>query len=439
MKEDDAVPGNALRNGSPPGPAARRLALAAPGLFLFLATAAADWPAFRGPHGLGVGEARELPVRWSGTENVFWKKKLPGPGASSPITSGGWVFVTCYTGYGASDAPGDQKNLRRHLFCLDARTGAERWHREIPAKLPETRYSRFIAEHGYASSTPAADGERVYVFFGRTGVLAFDFEGRQLWQTSVGNDLNGWGSAASPVLYRDLVLINASVESSSVVALDRLSGKVVWKARDILDSWATPVVVALPGGGDEVVLSTPSVVRAFDPRTGAKRWECEGVGGSAATSTPVARDGVVYVMGAGVEGPLTLAVKAGGRGDVTATHVLWRQKAGTGISSPVLDGAYLYWFGGQAGCLRADTGQVVYREKLYAPGQEYASAVAADGRLFFFSRRKGAFVLAAGDRFERLAHNDLGDASDFNASPAVGDGCLLARSNECLYCLGAKK
>jgi outer membrane protein assembly factor BamB len=200
-----------------------------------------------------------------------------------------------------------------------------------------------------------------------------------------------------------LLLVNASVESSSLVALDKSSGKEVWRTKGLLDTWSTPTLVALPRGSHEVVLNTPDALLGFDPATGEKHWQCEGLGGSAATSTPVARDGVVYVTGSGVEGAATMAVRAGGRGDVTKTHVLWKQKEGVGICSPVLDGDYLYWVSGRACCLNARTGEVVFRERLYQARQEYASAVAAGGKLFAFTRRNGAFVLAGNGRFERLA------------------------------------
>jgi outer membrane protein assembly factor BamB len=424
-------PGNLPHRAAGPP---RRL-LAGLGVVLGLTAAGADWPNFRGPGGLGVGEGRGLPVRWAATENVLWKRRLPGPGASSPITWGGRVFVTCYTGYGVAKGGGDQGKLRRHLLCIDAKSGDVLWQREVAARLPETRYGGFIAEHGYASSTPATDGERVYVFFGRSGVLAFDLEGRPLWQTRVGDALNGWGSAASPVLYKGLVLVNATVESGALVALDRRSGKEVWRARGLLDTWSTPVLAAA-GGGHEVVLNAPGALLGFDPETGRKLWECTTAEGSAATSTPVTRDGIVYAMGGGVEGPTAVAVRAGGRGEVTETHTLWRQKAGGGVCSPVLYGDYLYWVSGRAWCLRADTGRVAFRERLYNARQEYASAVAADGKLFAFTRRNGAYVLAATGKFEQRAHNDLGDDSDFNASPAVSDGRILVRSNEYLYSVG---
>jgi outer membrane protein assembly factor BamB len=396
---------------------------------------AADWPAFRGPQGSGVSDENGLPIRWSATENILWKKELPGPGASSPITVRNRVFITCYSGYGVGKG-GDQQQLRRHLLCLDMKTGEVVWQRDVAARLPETRYSRFIAEHGYASSTAATDGERVYVFFGRTGVLAFDLDGKQLWQAKVGDDRNGWGSGASLVLLEDKVLVNASVESSSLLALDKRSGKEIWRAKEIVDSWSTPVLVTPPGGHQEVVINTPEAVMAFDPQNGRKLWECTGIGGSAATSTPVAMAGIVYVMGTGLEGPATLAIRAGGRGDVTNTHILWKQKAGVGICSPVCYRGHLFWVNGQVSCLNTETGQVVYRERLYDARQEYSSAVAADDKLYAFTRRNGAFVLSASGKFQRLAHNDLGDKNAFNGSPAISDGRILVRSDRFLYCIG---
>jgi outer membrane protein assembly factor BamB len=424
-----------MSDGNRRGFLPRRLRLAA---VVVLATVGADWPNFRGPRGVGVADDRGLPARWSATENVLWKAALPGPGASSPITSGGRVFVTCYSGYGVGKG-GDPANLRRHLLCVDAKTGNLHWQKEVAARLPESRYSGFLTEHGYASSTPATDGKRVYVFFSRTGVLAFDLEGRQLWQTLVGDGRSGWGSAASLLLHEDLVIVNATVESNALVALDKRTGKEVWRVKGLRDTWSTPVLVALPGGGHEVVLNTLEALLAFEPKTGKKLWECAGIDGTAATSTPVARDGVVYVMGAGVEGPTTLAVRAGGRGDVTQSHLLWKQKAGTGICSPVLYGEYLFWVNGQAGCLRADTGQLLYRERLYQARSEYTSPVAADGKLYLFTRQNGGYVLAATGKFGRLAHNDLGDASTFSGSPAISDGRLFIRSEKFLYCIGGKE
>ena len=200
------------------------------------AALASDWNRFRGPDGSGISpDTRPLPLKWSETENLKWKCKLPGPGSSSPIVVGQRLFVTCWTGYGADrDNVGDPKDLRRHLICLDRDTGKVLWDKSIDPVLPEDPYSGNFTQHGYASHTPVSDGERVYVFFGKTGVLAFDLEGKQLWQTSVGTGSgpNGWGTASSPILYKNLVIVTAAAESKALVALNKETGKEVWRFQD---------------------------------------------------------------------------------------------------------------------------------------------------------------------------------------------------------------
>ena len=194
---------------------------------------AGDWPRFHGPDGSGISpDTQPLPVKWSETENLKWKCKLPGPGSSSPIVVGQRVFVTCWTGYGMDrDNVGDQKDLRRHLICLDRDTGNVLWDKSVEPVLPEDPYSGNFTQHGYASHTPVSDGQRVYVFFGKTGVLAFDLDGKKLWQTSVGTGSgpHGWGTASSPILYKNLVIVTASAESKSLVALNKETGKEVWR------------------------------------------------------------------------------------------------------------------------------------------------------------------------------------------------------------------
>jgi outer membrane protein assembly factor BamB len=404
------------------------------------AAALADWPAFRGSDGLGVSSERDLPVKWGPEENLAWKTKLPGPGHSSPITWGERIFVTCYSGYGdRKSEPAVLANLRRHLVCLDHKDGKILWQKEVPAKLPESEYVGQLQQHGYATSTPATDGERVYVFFGRTGVLAFDFAGKELWHTEVGKMLSGWGSAASPTLHRNLVLINATVESGALVALDKLTGKEAWRIKVQGDSWATPLLVNVPGGKKEVVLSAQGTLLGFDPDSGKKLWECDTGILANASSNPVARGDLVYLMGADFNGRGFLAVRAGGRGDVTKSHVVWRQeKVGASYCSPVLVGDYLYYASGQVCCLRADTGQVVFQERLAGLGQEYSSPVAAEGRVYVFTRKGTGHVLAAMGKFAPKAQNDLGDAGGFIASPAISAGQILIRSNEYLYCLRRK-
>ncbi|MBM3883664.1 MAG: serine/threonine protein kinase [Verrucomicrobia bacterium] len=399
-----------------------------------------NWPQFRGPKGLGISAAKGLPVTWSAEENLVWKAELPGAGASSPVVWGQHIFLTCYTGYGVPrQEAGSADQLQRHVLCLDRSTGRLRWDTPVPATLPEQEKIR--EDHGYASSTLAVDDERVYGFFGKSGARAFDHSGRQVWQADVGSGLSGWGSAASPVLHRNLAIVNASVESGALVALDRATGKEIWRAGGIKEAWNTPLLVNLPGGGTELVVGVIKQVLAFDPDTGKPLWHCDtGISWYMCPSA-VAHEGVVYLIGGRSGGGL--AVRAGARGNVTDTQVLWRLNKGSNVSSPVYRDGHLYFAHenlGVAYCVNAQTGALVYEERLDPPpGQIYASALLAQGCLYYVSRSGRTAVLAAQPTFEQLACNSLApDRSAFNASPSVAGNHLLLRSDRFLYCLGQK-
>ncbi len=399
----------------------------------------ADWPQLRGPCGSGVAEDTGLPLKWSSTENVVWKTAMPGFGASSPITWQGKIFLTCYSGYGLdADDPGQQQDLLLHVVCLDRQSGKILWDKTTKPRLPERDYGGFIALHGYASGTPVTDGKAVYVFFGRSGVMAFGLDGELLWQANVGDETNGWGSATSPILTGDLVIVNASIESESIVALDKATGKEVWRAEGIRRSWSTPALVELPDGKQEVVLSMQGKVLGYDPATGEQLWQCAGVNDYVCPSV-VAHEGVVYVSGG--RRPHTAAIRAGGRGDVTDSHVVWELKKATKVPTPLIHDGLVYWVNdrGVACCVEADSGDVVYEQRLRIDGRGdkvYASVVLADGKIYAVSRLGGVLVLVPGTEFEELARNDLGDDSVFNATPTVSDGQLLLRSNRYLYCIG---
>jgi outer membrane protein assembly factor BamB len=395
---------------------------------------AADWPQFRGPGETGLARDKGLPTTWSASSNVAWKTKLPGPGTSSPVVVGKKVFLTCYTGYGVDKGdPGEMKDLTRHLLCLDRAGGKILWSREVPAALPEARYGDYLALHGYASSTPASDGKSVFVFFGKSGVFAYDLAGKKLWDRSVGKGTHGWGSGTSPLLYKGTVIVNAGVESGALVALDRKDGTEVWRARGISDSWSTPVLVKVPGGKTELVVSGSKKVLGFDPQTGKELWRADSFDWYVCP-TVVAHDGVVYAL----QNSTCVAVRAGGRGNVTKSRTLWQKSFGAVVTSPVYHAGHLYWATDVAYCLRASDGQVVYRERLRpSPGNIYASPVLADGKIYYVSRTAGTYVVAAGPKFKQLAHNTLEpDASVFNGSPAVSDSQLLLRSDRYLYCIG---
>jgi len=394
------------------------------------------WPCFRGPGGMGVSNASGLPLSWSDEQNMLWRIDLPGPGSSSPVVYGDRIYIASYSGY---QVPGQQggslEDLRRHLLAVSKADGHVIWEKIVPAKLPEEKR---IRDHGYAAHTPAADEEGVVVFFGKTGVFAYDHKGNSVWQADVGDGTNGWGTGSSPVFYRDLVFVNASVESAALVALDRKTGRERWRAGGIKAAWDTPVIVKTTDGADELVMSIQRKVLAFDPLSGEALWSCDTDITWYMVPSVVAHNGVVYVLG-GRSGTAGLAVRAGGRGDVTQTHRLWTSQKGSNVTSPVFHDGHLYWMHesrGIAYCAESQTGNLVYEQRLERAGQVYASALLAGDRIYYMNRRGKTFVVAAKPAFELLATNELSDGGKFDGSPAVDGNRLLVRSDKYLYCLG---
>jgi outer membrane protein assembly factor BamB len=421
-------------------------------LLIGLATVpAADWRQFRGPNGSGIAAPDAQPATtWSDSQSVKWKVALPGPGSSGPIVVGDRVFLTCYSGYGDGSSGDSPEKLQRHLICLDRKTGKGLWDKSVAAELPEDSYTGNLREHGYASSTPVTDGERVYAFFGKTGVVAFDIEGQQLWKVNVGKQSSNrrWGSGASPILCQNLVVVNAAEEGRAILALDKLTGKEVWKSVvDSLElSFVTPVIVECEGGRTDLALAVPGELWGLNPATGKLRWFAQtGISGNVSPSV-VAEDGVVYATG-GYPRQGTIAVRAGGKGDVTQTNVLWSSQNASYVPTPVVYRGNLFVVsdGGVALCLEAKTGKLVYQELL--PGASssgrggkpfYASPVLANGHLYAVSRRNGTFVIEAKPEFKLVAQNKLaGDDSDFNGTPAIVGNQILLRSNRFLYCIEA--
>lgn len=396
-------------------------------------TSASDWPQFRGIDSQGVSDAAHLPTTWDDTNNIAWRAKLPGHGASSPISLGDRLYVTCYSGYGLNDRePGDMNDLQLHLVALNGNNGSVVWSSDIKPTLPE---SDRVRDHGYAAATPATDGEAVFTFFGKSGVMRFGLDGQQQWRTRVGDGTHGWGCGTSPVLFENLVIVNASVESSSLVALDKKSGKEVWRAGGMERSWNTPHLVRTTDGNTELVVSVKDRILAFDPATGQPLWQCEGVHDYVCPSI-ISQDSVVYVIGG--RKSQAIAVRSGGRGDVTDSHRLWVTNAGANVSSPVIHRDHLYWVSDRnsvAYCVDITDGSVVYQERF--PAQPYASTIVADNKLYVVTRFKGTYVLAAEPEFRILSHNEFSDDSTFNASPIVAGNKLIIRSNEYLYAVGS--
>lgn len=404
------------------------------------------WTRYRGPNGSGKAAAYEVSpsMRWSEQENMKWTTTLPGPGSSSPIVAGDSVFVTCYSGYGVEkqDA-GDDRTLQRHLLRINRADGSIVWNKTVAAEPQEDAYRGFLTEHGYASHTPVTDGEWVYAFFGKSGVVAYDLEGTVMWRKKVGHESSRklWGSAASPILYKNLLIVNASDESRTLFALDKTSGEEVWKVESekLEYSYATPALATLPDGRQELIVAVPYEVWGFDPDTGVCHWwAVNQLGNNVAPSVLVAGD-VAYLNG-GYPRIGSIAVRAGGREDTTNTHLLWEGELGSYIPTPVLVEGHLYGVTerGLAFGVDSQTGRVVFEEELPVRGAKafYASVVLVDKTILAVSRQAGTFVFEAKPRYTPLQHNVIGgDESDFNATPAVVDGEIYLRSNQALYCV----
>ncbi len=409
---------------------------------------AGDWPQFRGPDADNTSAESGPPLTWSESKNLLWKTPLPGPGSSSPIVVGDKLFVTCYSGYGENSRdPGDMADLRRHLVCVRTTDGKILWNSTVPAELPEDPFRGYLTEHGYASSTPVSDGERVYVFFGKTGALAFDMSGKRLWQVGLGkeSDRRRWGSASSPILYKDFVIVAAAEESQSIRALDRATGKEVWKAQAgmLKLTYNTPVLADAGGGRTDLIVAVPDELWGLNPDTGKITWHAEtNIPGNVSPSVCL-HDGHVFAFG-GFPRQGSIAVRLGGKGDVSKTHIKWTSRLSPYVPTPLLYDGRFHWVDrrGYAQCMDAKSGESVYREPLQSAEikpKVYASPVCVGDRLYATTRNAGTFVLQAGPRFKQLACNRFpSDKTDFNGTPAISGGRFYLRSNQKLYAVGEK-
>lgn len=411
------------------------------------AAAPADWPRFLGPTGAAIVTDSKVPLSWSDSENVVWKAEMPGPGSSSPIVLGDKVFVTCWTGYGDKEGANDISKLTRHLLCLSKADGKIIWEAKVPSAAEEDPWRGYITEHGYATQTPVTDGERVYVFFGKTGALAFDMSGKQLWQTSCGTSSGRtrWGSAASPMVVGDLVIVNASDESQAIIGLDKKTGKIVWKAEGEFGmAYGTPNVYTHDGITD-LVIAVPQELWGLNPATGKLRWYAQhGLSGNVSPSLVPDGD-KAYIFG-GFPSTRSVSIKLGGKGDTSSGAVLWDSNTSSYVPTPILKDGHLYVINDQgfATCIDAKTGKDVYRERVLMGARGggkpfYASPVLIGDKLICVSRRNGAYILAAKPQFEMIRTNVLSlDTTQFNATPAVSGDQLFLRSEKAVYCIGAK-
>ena len=398
---------------------------------------AEPWTRFRGPNGTGVAaDVGSLPVRWSADAGLVWKTPVPS-GASSPIIVGDLVVLTGYSGYGEDlENPGDRASLRLHVLALSKLDGRLIWQLDLEPSESEQEATPRIADHGYASPTPCSDGEFIFAAFGPSGVVCCSLEGKELWRTSIGTGVAGFGAAASPIEHGRLVYINAAIESKSLVALDKQTGEVVWRNEDVARAWTTPVIVELSDGAAELVMHHKDVIRGYAPTTGEVLWECRGIPDYVVPGIVVVGE-TLYCSGGRQN--RTIAVRAGGRGDVTETHKLWEVGVGANVTTPLFHAGYLYWSHdkGLAQCLAAVDGETLFRERYEVRDRVYASLVAGDEKFYAQLRDGTCLVLAAKPEYEVLAENKLGNGEElFSATPALVDGQIFLRSSAAVYCIG---
>lgn len=422
---------------------------------LFDSGLAANWPQWRGPTGMGVSAEKNLPSEWSATKNIKWKTPIAGRGHSSPIVWGKRIFVTtAIEGEVVAGAKavkhvleGDKEFLhpdsvgadRRHKFkviCIDRDTGKVLWEQTA---FEGTPYDNRHRKSSYAASTPATDGKLVYAFFGAEGLYAYDMKGKLAWKADLGKlGTVGMGTGTSPIIYENLVLMQCDEENggaSFIVALDKKTGKQVWKTpRKVQVSWATPLLVRT-GSRAELIASGTEAIIAYDPLTGKELWRHAGVSSNAIPS-PVANNEMVFVS-AGFPAKIAMAITLGGTGDL-AEKVAWKYEKGTAyVPSPILYGDYLYLTTdrGILTCLDAKTGKVKYEGgRVPIPATFTASPVAVDGKLLLTSEDGDTFIVKAGPVHEIIGTNTVGEP--VYASPAIADGRIFIRAERNLYAIG---
>lgn len=393
--------------------------------FPFTLSAEDNWPRFRGPLGTGHSESTELPVEWN-SGAVKWKTTLRGDGQSSVVNWGDKLFVT------SSKADGSE----RWIHCLDRTSGELIWEKSVAVPASETPHKM----NSFATSTCATDGEVVVAFFGPGGLHAYDLKGKELWNKKLGAFPGPWGVAASPIIDGDLVIQNCDAEGpSSLVALDKKSGEVVWTAKRPdapRGGWSTPIFIET-GERRELVLNGEFGVTAYDPATGTELWFCKGFNGRGAP-VPDFAHGQLYVVN-GKPGD-TYVVKPGGSGDVTSSHMVWnaRRKGGRDLPSPVVVGDFVM-ISSMSGILSAydaKTGETWYSERLDAPIS--ASPLVANGLVYFQAENGEVIVVKPGKTLDVVARNpvDADPEEIFRATLAPIQGQLFSRSGNAVYCIG---
>ena len=424
---------------------------------LTVALSANDWPHWRGPAASGVATASPLPSTWSATDNVAWEAPLAGAGVSSPIVWGARVFVSSQAGdgrrqdgrhptltQGADPSSAGEATLRRTkrdavafvVEAFDRASGTRQWIHEMTAEgdLPPVH-----DKHNLASASPVTDGERVYAWYGTGQLVAIDQSGTRVWSKHLGKEFGpfdiNWGHASSPVLFQDsIILLCYHAPASYLLALDKRTGAVKWKVDKTagIESYSSPIVVQGPAG-PELIVNSSVGVESFDPATGTSLWTYPEVN---RFPIPVAMvDGGVLYLSRGYRSSPYMAIRLGGRGDITGTHVAWRVPTGGPYVSSLVHYQGLIYMSTDNGILSAvdaKNGERLWQERV--GGTFSASPIAGDGKIYFVSEGGETIVIKAGRRFEVISRNKLD--GHFVASPAAGQGRIFLRADDRLFAVG---
>jgi outer membrane protein assembly factor BamB len=407
-------------------------------LVLSLSAARADnWPQWRGPNLNGTSNEKNLPVKWTTEENVVWKLAMPSWSGSTPIIWADRVFLNV--------ADGDNLSL----WCIDKTKGTVLWKQPLGGGNVKMR------KQNMSSPSPVTDGRAVYVMTG-TGILkAFDFTGKELWARDIQKDYGAfglnWGYASSPLLFEDSLFVQVlhgmkTDDASYVMRLDKKSGKTLWKVdratnaiRESPDSYTTPALLRY-GKTTEIVITGGDCVTGHDPATGKELWRANGLNPDNNPSYRIVASPIIFedIIYAPTRVRPLLALRAGGRGDVTTSHLLWSTVNGPDVPTPVTDGKYFYIVNdrGIMWCLDAKTGAEIYGQQRLKPGTYSGSPVLADGKIYVTNEDGLTAVVQAGPKFEVLAENPLNDY--VLSSPAISDGKIFLRTGQFLYCIGKK-
>jgi len=412
------------------------------GAVLILASAAVpaaqaqEWTRFRGPNGTGVSDSKAVPVTW--TEKDFrWRVEIPGHSHSQPVIWGEKIFV---------QSASKDEGKERMLLCLNKADGKELWSKKLtlPTHKPGNKNS------GYANGSPAVDADHVFACFvsgDQFLVVAFDHSGKEAWKVDLGPFKSQHGYGASPVIYDGkLIVCNDQDAQGFVIALDLKSGKTVWKcarrAAEQFAAYGTPTILERKGLPTQILTTSfAHGISGLDAKTGELLWEAKVFDKRAVSSPTVVGDLVFGSCGSGGGGNFVVAVKLGGKGDVTSSHVAYTVKASAPyVPTPVVQGDRIFWISddGVASCVEAATGRIIWKERVAEKtgGNYFGSPVLINGKIYFTSNLGEIAVVAAADEFKVLSRNPLGEGSD--STPCVDGDRLYIKTFTHLVCVGGK-